>query len=566
MSIIFDFVREGSIVNSDFYPAEKSVQLIKEFITRRDASIETQGPESTLFFNMKLLEEEFRKSYHMIESPYLVSNFILKIFTCFKNIKEFSMINIKGIFFGLKLYFADLEADADVFAFYREKIMKTVRLIDLEIILLITDFFTLYTPQNASIFTEIINKKMKEINQGSSKKKKLKNLLQSISKFQLHDQVDTNYLIEESVNSEMFDEAFFFAKPFKNLSVRLLSLFLPSKNSKHMKNLIKAHSLDIDAFPQLFEFLRYGYFRYSVKEFGYEVVEEKARQNEKDLTVFIRYLLHSKLQDEAFSVYRRYKNVKNLKEYQKKFIKETDFTYLENELVKNDDFRPTSELKNKDNCGKYMHISELGYDEESIVIVKKNNFDEARDFINNSSIIGIDSEFFTNDCSGYCNQSLSIIQIATTTKVFIFDCYDLGGSFKVIYFLHQLLKNEKIMKLGHTFESDLKAFSEFFNNEKPFEINNLVCIETLESKTQKIGLATLCEKYLHKKMCKLEQQSTWNNNPLRRAQIHYAALDAAVLLRLYQLMMQKDKILFTPILTNGSKEEVLKVDDENITK
>ena len=41
-----------------------------------------------------------------------------------------------------------------------------------------------------------------------------------------------------------------------------------------------------------------------------------------------------------------------------------------------------------------------------------------------------------------------------------------------------------------------------------------------------IGLGYVCEQMLGKAICKAERMSNWENRPLRKAQLHYAALDA----------------------------------------
>ena len=545
MSIINDFVKEGSAVNSNFYASEKANLLISDFIQKRDILIKSKSDQAEFFFNLKLLEEEFRKSYHLVESPFMVSNFIMKVFLHYKFAPDFSFLTVKGVFFGLKLFFQDIASDEDVVAFFREILVKRLRDFELELTLLIYDFFELSNHQNKSVLVEIVNRKIKESSYDESPKKRLKIIMQMVSKAELYQFVDTNFILDVAINQEMFDEAFCFAKPSKNCSIKLLSLLVPSKNSKHMRQLIIKHDLEVDAFPQLFEFMRYGFFRYAVKEIGADIVEEKATQNPADLIVFLRYLLQNKLRDNAFSVYMRNIKQHDLSQYAEEFANTQEFTYLENEAQKKDEFAPTSIIRSPELAKEFFHLHELGYDEDSVVVVKRANFNVARDCLNQATVIGIDSEFFTNDCSGFSNQVLSTIQLATPHQVFIFDCFDLGSSFKMTYFIHQLLKNDKILKLAHTFESDIKVFQEFFNNEKPFEVNNLICVENLENSSQKIGLASLCKKYLLKRICKVEQMSAWNNTPLRRAQVHYAALDAAILLRLFEVMREKDKIMFS---------------------
>jgi hypothetical protein len=367
-----------------------------------------------------------------------------------------------------------------------------------------------------------------------------------VTRFDLYHAVDIDHLLERSVAGDMSEEAFHFAKPRRDASVKLLSMMVPSKHCKHMKQLIKCHGLDTQAFPQLFEYMRYGFFQFAVKDVGYELVEERACLSPTDLPTFIRFLWHARLRDQAFSVYTRHRETVNLTEFDTMFSQTANFKYVDSQIRCRDDFVPASHLLSVAPKAEHFTMAELGYEEDNVVFVNRNNFDEIREIVNVASVVGIDSEFFTVDCTGFQSSELAIIQLATPTRVFIFDCLDLRGSFKFTYFIHQLLKSPTILKLAIGFESDLRIFQEFFKTPTGFEIANLVNLEQLEKENTRVGLATLCEKYLLKKLCKREVISAWNQRPLRRAQLHYAALDAAILLRLHEVMVHKDRLLFTP--------------------
>ena len=51
-----------------------------------------------------------------------------------------------------------------------------------------------------------------------------------------------------------------------------------------------------------------------------------------------------------------------------------------------------------------------------------------------------------------------------------------------------------------------------------------------------ISLANLCTKWLKKPICKEYTLTNWSRRPLLRNQVHYAALDAFIVLKIYALM------------------------------
>jgi len=55
------------------------------------------------------------------------------------------------------------------------------------------------------------------------------------------------------------------------------------------------------------------------------------------------------------------------------------------------------------------------------------------------------------------------------------------------------------------------------------------------------SLAFMCDKVMHKKMCKYEQRSNWNRRPLKKTQLYYASLDAYICVFIYKKLITPNK-------------------------
>ena len=69
------------------------------------------------------------------------------------------------------------------------------------------------------------------------------------------------------------------------------------------------------------------------------------------------------------------------------------------------------------------------------------------------------------------------------------------------------------------------------------------------------SLAFMTEKLLGKKISKFEQRSNWNRRPLKRTQMHYAALDAQICLELFENLVQGGEKTFAVEKKKQSRQE-----------
>lgn len=130
---------------------------------------------------------------------------------------------------------------------------------------------------------------------------------------------------------------------------------------------------------------------------------------------------------------------------------------------------------------------------------------------------------------GNINQTL---QVATEDKVFIFDIPSLAKNNEFKVFLERLFceNNDQIL-IGHSCSGDLKVIHSIIRTNR--KIKPIVDIQKWHKTKKNMALKDIVFEYFKKPFSKFEQCSGWDNRPLRRAQLHYAALDALVLLKIY---------------------------------
>jgi hypothetical protein len=148
-------------------------------------------------------------------------------------------------------------------------------------------------------------------------------------------------------------------------------------------------------------------------------------------------------------------------------------------------------------------------------------------------IVGIDFEWKSKACPLEKDEGVSIMQISTREKVFVFDVFKINSQPEFMTKFSELFKNKTF--LGFGFKADIanltNEIKNFFLNCKFLDIPE---IYKKKFNTPCPNLSELCKKILSKELCKGEQVSNWERRPLRKRQLHYAALDAYILLKIYE--------------------------------
>ncbi|KDO29907.1 hypothetical protein SPRG_04973 [Saprolegnia parasitica CBS 223.65] len=160
-------------------------------------------------------------------------------------------------------------------------------------------------------------------------------------------------------------------------------------------------------------------------------------------------------------------------------------------------------------------------------------------------LVGLDSETRPVFRKGAPRQPVSLLQIAmrdaasAAETVFILDLLALPKA-NVTTVLAELLASTTCIKIGQGFESDLKDLDDALVVHNYIEATDLARL-TLGN-TALISLQKLTYMALGRRLTKSQQKSNWNLRPLKPAQLTYAALDAAVLLQIYDAICAETSV------------------------
>ncbi len=176
-----------------------------------------------------------------------------------------------------------------------------------------------------------------------------------------------------------------------------------------------------------------------------------------------------------------------------------------------------------------------------IVISNPEELPPAFEEIHGHPHIGFDTETKPVFVRGQYNK-VAILQIALPEKVFLIRLNATGLTQEMIHFLQA----EKIQKIGVAIRDDIKALQHLgrFNPEGFVDLAHLSKAVGLEVESVKKLTALL----LGFRISKSAQTSNWEASELNEKQISYAATDAWVCLKIYEILAQE--------FTIGKKREL----------
>ncbi|XP_022968701.1 uncharacterized protein LOC111467860 isoform X2 [Cucurbita maxima] len=156
--------------------------------------------------------------------------------------------------------------------------------------------------------------------------------------------------------------------------------------------------------------------------------------------------------------------------------------------------------------------------------------------IEECKVIGIDCEWKPNYIKGRKPNKVSIMQIASEEKAFIFDLIKLYDDVPDILdnCLTRILQSSSILKLGYNFQCDIKQLSHSYGSLECFKHYDMLLDIQNVFKDHTGGLSGLAKKVLGAGLNKTRRNSDWEQRPLTVNQLEYAALDAVVLVHIFR--------------------------------
>lgn len=309
------------------------------------------------------------------------------------------------------------------------------------------------------------------------------------------------------------------------------------------KKIIKEFGLSVSEFPNLEYSFRIKFIEFKMRSDdvfpAFCELEDYFIDSKRLLCIFCKHLLKRNMNSYALSIFRRH----NLKQFTD-FFKDSDINLLLknnqeiifNPLLDNSQFTSLPNIFASMKNDKILDlVADYNITERDIHLIdSKEELDKLSSQISNSKILALDCESI--------DKKMSILQIANEKKkIYILDMIALKPN-QIENMLLHILQNDSIIKIGQDFQNDLKGLIKNRNN---LVIQNLFDLKAnfqkMFPKEVKSSLAYMAEFFLEKQLSKKEQISNWGKRPLRKWQLHYAALDSYVMIEIYQKMKKIPK-------------------------
>lgn len=163
------------------------------------------------------------------------------------------------------------------------------------------------------------------------------------------------------------------------------------------------------------------------------------------------------------------------------------------------------------------------------------------------NVVGIDCEWKADTMKGVEPSKVSILQVASSDVVFVLDLITLLKNCQnsLNDFVKYLFHTPDILKIGYAVHNDLERLSRSFPEIQAFgACESVLDLQKVFGRQQiKGGLSGLAKGVLGSCLNKQSRMSDWEIRPLSKKQLHYAALDAMVLLPIFDSVAHQPDVV-----------------------
>ena len=196
-----------------------------------------------------------------------------------------------------------------------------------------------------------------------------------------------------------------------------------------------------------------------------------------------------------------------------------------------------------------------------IYVHEESSLESAIIDLETKNLLAVDTEFIWRNTYF---PKLSLIQISTDEKIYIFDCLTLNTSI-----LERIFHNRNILKIFHSIRGDSSVIFNCLGVKLENVFDTQLAEDILnQNNGEQISYKKLVKKYFYKNISKSETNSDWERRPLIKKQLKYAAEDVRYLHSIMDIQNKKIKRSnkFDLFLTLCEKENELGQEDFSISR